>query len=201
MLVAFHDDHLDRVTDGSGAIADLPWSVVGAARVDGREPIPRFEDLLTAWPDVRINVDPKHDGAVEPLAEVLVRTGAVDRVCIGAFSDRRIARVQALVGPVALHLDGPTPGGPAGRARPAGSRPGARAPRPACRCPPTRARCPSSRERFVDAAHRRGIQVHVWTIDDPAEMARLLDLGVDGLMTDRPQELKDLLVARGEWVT
>ena len=52
--------------------------------------------------------------------------------------------------------------------------------------------------RLVDTAHRMGVQVHVWTIDDRAEMARLLDLGVDGIMTDRPQVLKDLLVERGE---
>ena len=53
--------------------------------------------------------------------------------------------------------------------------------------------------RFVDMAHRLGVQVHVWTIDDRDEMARLLDLGVDGIMTDRPQILKDLLTERGTW--
>jgi glycerophosphoryl diester phosphodiesterase len=51
----------------------------------------------------------------------------------------------------------------------------------------------------VAAAHRRGIPVHVWTINDPAEMTRLLGLGVDGLVTDRPRVLKSLLVEREEW--
>ncbi len=55
-------------------------------------------------------------------------------------------------------------------------------------------------ERTVERAHRRGLQVHVWTIDDPAEMRRLLDIGVDGLMTDRPAVLKDVLTERGQWV-
>ena len=53
--------------------------------------------------------------------------------------------------------------------------------------------------RTVAVADRHGVQVHVWTIDDPAEMDRLLDLGVHGLMTDRPQVLKDVLQRRGQW--
>src|SRR4051794_15562635 len=86
VLLAFHDDVLDRVTDGHGRIDQLPWSVVQKAKVDGREPIPRFEDLLGTWPDVRVNIDPKHDGAVDALVAALRKCDAVDRVCIGAFS-------------------------------------------------------------------------------------------------------------------
>ena len=198
VLVAFHDDRLDRVTDRTGVIAELPWSEVRQAKVDGREPIPLLEDLLAAWPDVRVNIDPKQDAVAEPLAAAIVRTGSVDRVCVGAFSDRRIATVRAIVGPALCTSMGPREVArllAASRGLPGGGR--LRSP---CAQVPTRqGRVPLVTSRLVDTAHRLGVQVHVWTIDDRDEMARLLDLGVDGIMTDRPQVLKDLLVERGEW--
>lgn len=197
-LLAFHDDRLDRVTDGAGAVADLPWSTVQRALVDGREPIPRFEDLLGAWPDLRINVDPKHDAAVEPLAEALLRTGSVPRVCVGAFSDRRLLRLQQLVGGALCTSMGPRQVARL-MAASRGMPPGGRLTAPCAQVPTHQGRVPLVTERFLAAAHRRGVQVHVWTIDDPAEMTRLLDLGVDGIMTDRPQVLKELLVERGQW--
>src|SRR5688500_4049586 len=104
VLLAFHDDVLDRVTDRTGVIAELPWSTVSEAKVDGKEPIPRLEELLAAWPDLRVNIDPKHDASVEPLADVLRRAAAVDRVCIGAFSDDRLERVRALLPGVCTSL-------------------------------------------------------------------------------------------------
>ena len=199
-LIAFHDDRLDRVTDRTGVIAELPWSEVQRARVDGREPIPLLADLLTAWPDIRVNIDPKHDAAVEPLAEVILQTGAVDRVCVAAFSDRRTARVQSIVGPALCTGMGPRQVAQlvaASRGMPGGKRLRS----PCAQVPTNQGRVPLVTERFVSAAHRLSVQVHVWTIDDRDEMARLLDLGVDGIMTDRPNVLKDLLVERGEWVS
>lgn len=197
-LLAFHDDRLDRVTDSTGAISELPWSRVRTALVDGREPIPRFEDLLGTWPELRLNVDPKHDGAVEPLAKAILRTGAVDRVCVGAFSDKRIARLQDLVGSELCTSMGPRqvarllamskrlPGGGGLTS-------------PCAQVPTNQGPVALVTRALVTTAHRRGVQVHVWTIDEREEMARLLDLGVDGIMTDRPQVLKALLVERGQW--
>ena len=197
-LLAFHDDRLDRVTDRTGVIAELPWSEVQHARVDGREPIPRLEELLTAWPDVRVNIDPKHDAAAEPLADAIVRTGAADRVCVAAFSDRRTERVKAIVGPALCTGMGPRQ--VAQLVSASRGMPGAKRLRSPCaQVPPNQGRLPLVTERFVGTAHRLGVQVHVWTIDDQDEMARLLDLGVDGIMTDRPAVLKDVLVARGQW--
>ena len=198
VLCAFHDERLDRVTDAEGLIRELSWAEVSRARVDGLEPIPRLEDLLGTWPDLRVNIDPKHDSAVDALAETLRRLGAVERVCIGAFSDRRIARLQELLGPTLC-----TSLGPRGVAKletasfhiPVGAF--------AAGCvqvPPSQGPIPLVTGRFVRTAHRRDLAVHVWTIDEEAEMHRLLDLGVDGIMTDRPGILKDVLMARGQWI-
>ncbi|MFW2332884.1 glycerophosphodiester phosphodiesterase [Ilumatobacter sp.] len=196
VLVAFHDAELDRVTDRTGAIAELPWSEVRQARVDGREPIPLFEELMEAFPDARMNIDCKADRAVEPLIASLRRLDCLDcldRVLIGSFSDSRLRRLRQEFGDalatsfgpkqiVAWRLTGFVPWGGQVAQVPVSSGPVSLVTR-----------------RVIERAHRRGVQVHVWTIDDPAEMHRLLDLGVDGIMTDRPSVLKDVFVERGVW--
>ena len=197
VLLAFHDDHLDRVTDRTGEIAALPYAEVAKARVDGREPIPLLEDLLGSFPDARVNIDPKHDRSVEPLIQVLRRTAAVGRVCVGSFSDERIRRLRLRLGAELC-----TSMGPRAVAR-------LRLDALSSRVHPSPAGCVQIPERVrnvtvtnaatVRAAHRAGLQVHVWTVDDPADMHRLLDLGVDGIMTDRPAVLKQVLEARGQW--
>lgn len=200
VLVVFHDETLDRVTDRSGRIAALPYAQVARARIGGGEPIPLLEDVLGSFPDVRVNIDVKDVSAVGPLVEVLRRTNAVDRVCVAAFSDRRVRMVGAALGPRLCTASGPLgvaalrlasyAGWP--RSEFAGWRPCVQVPR----------RAGALRvvdRRFVEAAHERGVQVHVWTIDDPVVMGELLDLGVDGIMTDRPEVLRDVLVSRGRW--
>jgi glycerophosphoryl diester phosphodiesterase len=199
LLVAFHDDTLDRVTDRAGRIGDLPWSEVGRARVGGTgEGIPLLEDLLGTWPDLRVNIDPKHDAAVEPLLDVLARTASWDRVCVGAFTDRRLARLRTAAGPRLCTSLGPRAVArlrAASLGLPAGGLSGA-----ACvQVPPNAGRLPLVDRRFVATAHRLRLKVHVWTVDVPEEMDRLLDLGVDGVMTDRPAVLKDVLQRRGAW--
>ena len=177
VLVAFRDDRLDRLTDRAGVIGKLPWAEVRAARVRGHDDIPLLEDLLTAWPDVRINIDPKHDAAVEPLADLLERTGTVERVCT-SMGPRQVGRLVA-----------------ASRGLPGGSFAAA-----CVQVPVRQGPVPLVTERFVAAAHDRGLPVHVWTINDADEMNRLLDLGVDGIMTDRSDVLKSVLEERGDWV-
>jgi glycerophosphoryl diester phosphodiesterase len=202
VLLAFHDDRLDRVADRPGLISELPWAEVRAARVSG-EPIPLLEDLLGAWPDIRLNIDIKAVNAVERLVDVLNRTGARDRVCVGSFSQARLTRFRRLthgrvctsLGPVEVAL-----------LRVGSYLPG-RLPlaiRGATAQVPTELVVRGKQRRLVDsrlvaAAHGRGLQVHVWTINEAEEMEALLDLGVDGLITDRPSVLRSVLERRGQW--
>jgi glycerophosphoryl diester phosphodiesterase len=192
VLLAFHDDDLLRTCGRPGVISALPYDQVATARVAGTEPIPRLDELLGTWPEARMNIDCKSNAAVEPLVELLARHDCLDRVCIGSFDDRRMARLRQILGPAActsfaqretalFKFTGRTTGGLAAQ------------------IPVSFGRVVVATPRFVRRAHRRGLAVHVWTINERAEMIRLLDLGADGLITDRPAELKQVLLARGEW--
>ena len=198
VCLAFHDDRLDRVTDMEGVIAELPYSKVREARVDGVEPIPLLADLLGSFPEARINIDTKSDESVDAVADVLRRIDAVERVCIGSFSDTRLKRIRQILGPTLC-----TSLGPKAIALLRGASyglPGSGHPAGACAQVPHRVKGVTVvDERFVEKAHSSGLQVHVWTIDDEAEMHELLDLGVDGIMTDRPAALKEVLQSRGTW--
>jgi glycerophosphoryl diester phosphodiesterase len=202
VALAFHDATLERTTDDRGRIDALPWQAVSAARIAGREPIPLLTDLLAAWPQVCINLDVKADRGVGPTIDAIRYTNAVERVCIGAFSSRRIADVQRALGPRLCTSLGPQAALrlrlSAGRLAPLG--PTRRRVTARCAQVPARiGRRPFVDARYLAAAHALGLQVHAWTVNDPAEMARLLDLGVDGIMTDDAPALRDQLVARGAW--
>jgi glycerophosphoryl diester phosphodiesterase len=201
VLVAFHDPSLERTTDRAGRIEQLPWSEVAQARIGGREPLVRLEDLLGAWPDVRFNLDIKAAGALAPLVRLVRRLEVADRLCLASFSDARVAAARRLLGPSVC-----TSLGPRGVAA---LRLSSYSPRAAglVRMQAGCAQVPLQLggralvdERFVTAAHARGLQVHVWTVDTEEEAGTLLDLGVDGIMTDRPAMLREVLEKRGQWV-
>jgi glycerophosphoryl diester phosphodiesterase len=142
---------------------------VATARVDGAEPIPRLAELVAAFPDVRLNIDCKSAAAVGPLADEVTRLGILDRVCLASFSDARIRALRRRLGPnvctsmatrelALLWASGVNPG----RAV-------------AAQVPVRQGRVTVVTERFVRRARRRGVAVHVWTIDDAAEMHRWVD--------------------------
>ncbi|MEV7450916.1 glycerophosphodiester phosphodiesterase [Streptomyces nigra] len=198
-LVAFHDATLDRVTDGAGRIADLPWAEVRQARVAGREPVPLFEELLETFPEVRWNVDLKAEPALHPFLELIERANAWDRVCVGSFSEARVARAQRLAGPRLATSYG-TRGVLNLRLRSWGVPAALRRSAVAAQVPEAQSGVQVVDHRFVRTAHARGLQVHVWTVNDPERMHRLLDLGVDGIMTDHIDTLRKVMEDRGVWV-
>nr|WP_202513445.1 MULTISPECIES: glycerophosphodiester phosphodiesterase family protein [unclassified Streptomyces] len=198
-LVAFHDATLDRVTDAGGRLAELPWSEISRARVAGREPLPLFEELLEAFPEARWNVDIKAEAALEPLVELIRATGAWDRVCVGSFSEARVARAHRLAGPRLATSYG-VRGILGMRLRSYGIPAPLRAGAVCAQVPESQNGVRVVDRRFVREAHARGLQVHVWTVNERERMAALLDLGVDGIMTDHIETLRTVLSERGAWV-
>jgi len=206
VLLLFHDETLDRVTDGSGRISELSAETVAAARIAGVEPVPLLAELVTEFPEVRLNLDVKDWNSVETLAAAIEQFGLHDRVLIASFSDRRrravlrrLSRPAASSAGMASNalfvLLGPLLPAPLLR------RVAARALRDvhALQVPVRYGAVPVVTAGFVRRAHRHGLHVHVWTINEAPEMHRLLDLGVDGIVTDRADLLKAVLQERGQW--
>lgn len=181
-----------------GRIAELPWSEVRRALVDGREPLPLFEDLLTEFPQARWNVDVKAESSLRPLLALIRRTDAWDRVCVGSFSEARVARAQRLGGPRLATSYG-VRGVLALRLRSLGIPAPLRAGAVCAQVPVSQNGVRVVDRRFVRTAHALGLQVHVWTVDEAAQMTELLDLGVDGIMTDHIATLRTVLSERGAW--
>jgi glycerophosphoryl diester phosphodiesterase len=201
VLFAFHDRVLDRVTGHRGSVAELTASEVGRALIGGREQIPTMASLLEEFPDVRFNIDLKADAAVEPLAELIHAMRAHDRVCVGSFSQRRLetfrrsvgGRVATSAGPVevAIYRLLPTSRLVSALARRGGA---------VLQVPWRRKGVHVLTRGMIARAHDLGLHVHVWTVDDPQEMHELLQMGVDGLMTDRTDLLREVLLDRGQWM-
>lgn len=226
-LVVCHDPTVDRTTDGTGCIADLSLAAVqrldnahwwapgttvdhgagpgfyplrGRAPADPELRIPSLREVLEAFPDAFVNVDIKQTApAVEPyeglVADLLREFGRDDDVIVSSFFDDVTERFSALAPDIS------TAPGVAGiasfylavrdRARPAPTR------HHALQVPAEYEGTTVVDQRFVEVAHEEAMAVHVWTVDDEAEMERLLSLGVDGIMTDRPSLLAAVLRAKG----
>jgi glycerophosphoryl diester phosphodiesterase len=200
VLLAFHDPVLDRVTDRQGILALLTSDEVRTALIAGEHSVPTMAELLEELPDCRFNIDIKSASAVQPLADLLDRTRSHDRICVGSFSQRRLdgfrratgGRVATSASPAEVALFLALPSGRAARVLTRGRV-------AALQVPHRRGRLPVVTGSLVRHAHRGGAHVHVWTVDEPAEMDELLDLGVDGLITDRTDVLKQVLIRRGQW--
>ena len=214
VVVLMHDPTLERTTDGRGPLAALDWEQAALLRDGSGGQIVRFDDALASFP-FTFNIDLKEDAVVGPALRVVADHGALDRVIFSSFSDARLRTVRRHTGGRARTSMGPAeirrlvvsarlPAQVAARTAhgwgiPHPARPGAD--RAHCVQVPVQHRgIPVVTPRFIGTAHDLGLEVHVWTIDEPAQMHRLLDLGVDGIVTDRPSALRDVLRERGQWV-
>ncbi|WP_231713413.1 glycerophosphodiester phosphodiesterase family protein [Arthrobacter sp. zg-Y769] len=202
VLMAFHDETVDRISGGAlGKISELTRKELDEVLVGGAERIPTFEELLTEWPRMRLNVDIKDAAGAALLAALIEKHSAHDRVLVASFSDaRRLRALRRLARPAASSAGSTLTAvlrllAPLGAARIL-----ARAGRFQCVQVPLRfGPIPVVTPGFVRSCHRAGIQVHVWTINDAPTMNRLLDLGVDGIVSDRADILVDVLKDRGQW--
>lgn len=207
VLVVSHDPTLARVVGRPDAIAGMTAAEVAAVRIGGEVALPRLEELVDAFPEALLTVDLKADTAVAPMLRLLARRPALlERLCLGAFSDRRIAAVRSAHG-----RDVCTAAAPREVLRlVAAVRLGRRVRGPAadvvavperwrgdCVDPVRGPRVADA--RFLLRAAEAGLAVHVWTVNDPDRMARLLDLGASGLVTDETIRLRDVLATRGAW--
>lgn len=212
--VLIHDDDVARVSEGAGRVSDLDLAQLQALDAGYRfRPesaaeypfrgrglrIPSLCEAFESLPGARFNLELKQDlpGLVEATVALVEDLKRADITLLTAESGPLARRLQARLDARGVHaalgasaedvlafvrsaLDGsPPPAGPMALQVPAGFRDQ-----------------PLVTEPFVRHAHAHGIRVHVWTINDPGEMTRLLDLGVDGLVTDFPARMRDLLAAR-----
>jgi glycerophosphoryl diester phosphodiesterase len=205
VVVVLHDPTLDRTTDARGPVAARPWSEVRTARVRGREPVPSLAAVLEELPDALLNIDVKADRALEPTLRLVDEADVWDRVCLASFSPARVARMREVGGDRLVTGCSPADAfglrtrgwlrqvglGRLGPLVPVGGQ--------LAQVPRRHGRVTVVDRAVVAATHQAGMEVHVWTVNDPDEMRQLLDLGVDGLISDRPDLLREVLAERGQW--
>jgi glycerophosphoryl diester phosphodiesterase len=200
VVVALHDDTLDRTTDGEGLVVQRAWGEIQRLTVEGGGRVPRLDELLADFPEARFNLDCKEPDTVPELVRVLREADALHRVCVGAFQHRTVASLRDEFGDdlctaatsreVRLLV--------AAAAAPRGSRRALTfAINADCVQVPLRdGRTVIVTDRFIQTCHDAGLPVHVWTVDDAGAMEDLLDMGVDGLMTDQAMTLQEVLSSR-----
>ncbi|MDR1266390.1 MAG: glycerophosphodiester phosphodiesterase [Propionibacteriaceae bacterium] len=199
-VMVFHDADTARLTGVPGRIERRTKAEVDQLRVGG-EAIPSFDELLEAFPGQRFNVDLKTDNAVQPLASLIARHRAQERVLVTSFAPIRLARFRAVAcGRVATGVS--WPGIAWNRFGRRGAWPvgiGGQAFQVPVRQRLGQVNISLLNRRLIDNAHRAGRSVHVWTVNDAATMEAVIAAGVDGIITDRPDILKTVLQDHDLW--
>lgn len=207
VIVAFHDATLERTTNGAGAVSD--WDFEDLQRLDAAwwfdeangyplrgtgVRIRSLAEIFIAWPEALFNIDLKGPGLEWMVADVIKRHRREKTTLIGSFVDRRIAVFRKITqGEIAVSA-GPS----AALAMLMAARRGRTVRRPVAAYQlPFDYKGVQINRKLVDAIHQADAQLHTWTVNEAADMHRLLDLGVDGIVSDRPDILNDVLRERG----
>ncbi len=205
VAVISHDPILDRTTDGSGLLSNHTWREVTKLRDGSGNRLLRVDEMLDTFPEMIFNIDAKVDDVAQPLIDAICRTNAAGRVCVASFNEKRLRFVRKELPQVATSLGVRAIGKlvvASKLPRKLRSRMLRAVPGPEKRCevaqvPMVHRHVKILSEEFVDTAHNRAIAVHVWTINDLDAVDSLLELGVDGIITDEPTAVRDLMRARG----
>lgn len=193
----FHDRDLHRLTGDRRRIGTLSDADIDSIRIRTDHAIPRLDDLLESFPDALFNLDAKTDATPAPMAAVIIRHRAARRVCIGSFSDARIRATLKHLPEGTCHSIGTAQtirfflGYVSGLPLAIGA--------DCAQLPLSWYGAPLVNARALAFARKRGLRLHVWTVNDAAEMHRLLALGVDGIMTDDCALLRRVMAERGLW--
>jgi len=209
-VVVCHDPTVDRTTDAKGPLADRTVAELAALNatvrfgIDLEHPwagpragIPTLDDVLLRYPDARVIIEIKDgtEACATAVVESVLRAEALDRVCVGSFSLLALLAVRARE-PRMVTGAAPKEGQWALYRSWLGVSPGRVAYR-AFQVPEEAGRLKVVTPRFIRAVHKRDISLYVWTVNEEADMRRLFDMGVDGIITDRPDRA---VLVRDEWV-
>lgn len=203
VALAFHDTSLERLTGVDARVRDVTWAELQHLRVDG-EPLLRLDTLLDAFPDTGFLVDLKTVDAVGPLTDAIRRTRSAERVCVADGRDtwlRDVAETTGCSRSVGWRgLAGLMGAAKLGVRAPASLWKGAFAAHVATKLAGLAWMADErAAARLIDMTHDAGLRLITWTVNDPARMQCYLDAGVDSVITDRPDLLREVLIARGEW--
>lgn len=204
-VVLCHDSSLERTYSGEGLISEHTYSEILRLRdADGGQ-MPLLADVLNEFPELYLNLDAKTNEVAEPMLQVLEDHDALGRTMIASFSEGRLEKIRKEAGPevstslgvsaIMRLMAAAQTNSNAETWRVPGPRRRARAAQVPDRTRGIRVLDP----RLVATSHAAGLAVHVWTINDPDQMVNLVQMGVDGIITDRPSMAKEIFQDMGVW--
>ena len=186
-VVVFHDHDLNRMAGINKKIVDLTYKEIKEIELVSGGRIPSLNELLSSFPSLRFNIDFKTANTIVKGVEIIKEHNAIGRTCLASFSSSRLKKIRELAGPdccssmdqlevvyqllKSINFPSPKINGFCAQV------------------PTSQWGIPIVSKRFVDSAHKENKFVHVWTINTELEMEKLIELGIDGLMTDRPSVL------------